>query len=195
VSAVSDLLAARRPHRADAARNFDAIVRAAREEFTERGARGPVEDIARRAGVGVATLYRNFPTRESLIEAAYVAEVDEACQYAAELAGLPPADALELWLGRFASCLNAKRALIEGIARESGAFQACRAAIYAAGGPLLEAAQAAGAVRGDVDIDDVMRFIMSVTAAVYRDDSQRSRVILMAVSGLRAPGRPRHPGA
>lgn len=187
MSAVSDLLATRRPHRADAARNFDAILRAAREEFTERGAYGPVEDIARRAGVGVATLYRNFPTRESLIEGVYVAEVDEVCQYAADLADLPPGQALEAWLARFAVYMNAKRALIEGLTRESEAYQTCRTAIYAAGGPLLEAAQAAGEARTDIDIDDVMRFIMGVTVGIYRDDAQRDRVIRLAITSVRVP--------
>ena len=193
MSAVSDLLAARRPHRADAARNFDAIVRAAREEFTERGGQVPVEDIARRAGVGVATLYRNFPTRDDLIEAVYVAEVDQVCEYAAELAGLAPGKALDAWLVRFAVYMNAKRALIEGLTRvsqvrEFEAYRTCRTAIYAAGGPLLEAAQASGAARTDISIDDVMRFIMGVTAGVYTGDDQRDRVIRLAIDSVRAPG-------
>jgi AcrR family transcriptional regulator len=193
VSAVSDLLAARRPHRADAARNFDSIVRAARDEFTERGADGPMENIARRAGVGIATLYRNFPTRESLIEAVYVAEVDQVCQYARELADLPPGEALEAWLARFAVYMNTKRALIEGLTRESvaqqrasPAYQTCRSAIYAVGGPLLGTAQEAGAARTDVDIDDVMRFILGVTVGVYRDDDQRDRVIRLAIDSIHA---------
>jgi AcrR family transcriptional regulator len=193
VSAVSELRATRRPHRADAARNFDSIIRAAREEFTERGADGPMENIARRAGVGVATLYRNFPTRESLIEAVYVAEVDQVCQYSEELSSLPPGAALDAWLARFAVYLNTKRALIEGLTHESQAYQrasqayqTCRTAIYAAGGPLLRAAQEAGAARTDVDIDDVMRFIMGVTVGVYRDDDQRDRGIRLAIASIRA---------
>jgi AcrR family transcriptional regulator len=68
--AMTDLLAQRRPHRADAARNFEALLVAARDAFTELGVEASLEEIARRAGVGIATLYRNFPTREELIESA-----------------------------------------------------------------------------------------------------------------------------
>jgi AcrR family transcriptional regulator len=185
MNAVSELLAGRRPHRADAARNFDSIVRAAREEFTERGADGPMENIARRAEVGIATLYRNFPTRESLIEAVYVAEVDQVCQYSDDLAGLPAGEALDAWLARFAVYMNTKRALIQGLTRESQAYQTCRAAIYAAGGPLLSAAQEDGTARADVDIDDVMRFVMGVTAGTYRDEDQRDRIIRLAIASIR----------
>jgi AcrR family transcriptional regulator len=81
-----DLLDERRPHRADAARNFDAILAAARAEFTEHGTDAALDDIARRAGVGPATLYRNFATRGDLVEAVYVAEVDALCQDATRLA-------------------------------------------------------------------------------------------------------------
>ncbi|HEX3791330.1 MAG TPA: helix-turn-helix domain-containing protein [Pseudonocardiaceae bacterium] len=193
MTAVSDLLAARRPHRADAARNFDAILAAGRAVFTEKGAEGALEDVARRAGVGIATLYRNFPTRESLIEAVYVAEVDQVCQYADELTGLAPGDAFNAWLERFAVYLNTKRALVEGLSRESvegfqqdEAYQTSRSAIYATGGPLLERAQAAGTARGDVDIDDVMRFILGVTAGIYRDEDQRSRIVRMAIRSVDA---------
>lgn len=185
MSAVSDLLAARRPHRADAARNFDAILAAARAQFAESGADRPMEEIARRAGVGVATLYRNFPTRESLIEAVYVDEVDRVCQYAQTLADLPAGNALVAWLTRFAVYLNAKRALIEGLTRESDAYQICRGAIYATGGPLLAAAQQAGAARTDLDIDDVMRFILAVTAGIYRDGGQQDRIIRLAIESIR----------
>jgi AcrR family transcriptional regulator len=83
---VSDLLAARRPHRVDAARNFDAILAAARALFAEQGTDVLLADVARRAGVGAATLYRHFPTREDLAEAVYVAEVDDLCRYGEELA-------------------------------------------------------------------------------------------------------------
>jgi hypothetical protein len=95
---------------------------------------------------------------------------------------------LEAWLARIAVYMNAKRALIEGLTRELRAYQTCCTAIYTAAGPLLDSAQAAGAARIDIDIDIVMRFIMSVTAGIYRDDSQRDRLIRLAVSSVRAPG-------
>jgi len=75
-------LRARRPHRADAARNFDALVAAARDVLTEYGVDAPMDEVARRAGVSIATLYRNFPTREQLLENAYVSEVEAVCRFA-----------------------------------------------------------------------------------------------------------------
>lgn len=193
---VSELLAARRPHRADAARNFDAILTAARAAFSEKASEVSLEEIARRAGVGIATLYRNFPTRESLIEGVYIVEVEEVCAYADQLTPLDPGQALDAWLVRFAQYMHTKRALIEGLTRaaadeltrESAAYRTCRAAIYATGGPLLERAQAAGSARTDVDIDDVMRYLMGVTFSVYRDEDQRRRVFEMAIKTLHGTG-------
>lgn len=184
VTAVSDLLASRRPHRADAARNFDAILAAAREVFSEKGTETSMEDVARRAKVGIATLYRNFPTRESLIEGVYVTEVDAVCQYADTLSQLPPGDALDAWLVRFADYMHTKRVLIEGLTRASEAYQTCRTALYATGGPLLEQAQAAGKARTDVDVDDVMRLIMCLTLGIYRDGSQKNRILRMVIDSL-----------
>ena len=76
-----------RPMRADAARNHDKLLAAAREAFTEDGADASLEDIARRAGVGIGTLYRNFPTRQALLEAVYVDEVEAICRAADDLGG------------------------------------------------------------------------------------------------------------
>ncbi|WP_243420777.1 helix-turn-helix domain-containing protein [Micromonospora globispora] len=84
---------ARRPKRADARRNYEALVAAAREAFGERGTSASLEEIARRAQVGIGTLYRHFPTRQELLEAVYVDEVEALCRSAAELADLPPWDA------------------------------------------------------------------------------------------------------
>src|SRR6478609_131835 len=90
-----------RPKRADARRNYDALVAAAREAFTERDQSASLEDIARRAGVGIGTLYRHFPTRADLIEAVYVEEVEALCRSADDLVDAPPWDALVGWLHRF----------------------------------------------------------------------------------------------
>ena len=136
--AVADLLAERRPHRADAARNFDAILAAGRKAFAAGGTEVSLDEIARHAGVGVATLYRNFPSREDLVEAVYVTEVDELCRYGERLAGRgDPWDALVSWLRRFVSYLGTKRILLDALDRESGAFRACRDALYVTGEPLL----------------------------------------------------------
>ncbi len=183
---VADLLAQRRPHRADAARNFDLLLVAARDAFTELGVDVSLEEIARRAGVGIATLYRNFPAREDLIESVYVAEVDAVCRFADELAHAEPWDALVAWLRRFVTYMATKRALIEGLNRESQAFQACRGALAEAGEPLLRRAQLARAARCDMDIDDVMRLVIGITAVAYPSEDQRERVFRMALDGIRA---------
>src|SRR5712671_2615716 len=119
---LADVVSHRRPHRADAVRNFDTLLSAARAAFAEAGTEVSLEEVARRAGVGIATLYRNFPTREDLIECVYVAEVDALCQYGAELVGLDSWTALVHWLRRFVAYLGTKRVLIDGLNGESGAY-------------------------------------------------------------------------
>ena len=182
---VGDLLAARRPHRADAARNFDSILSAARELFAEFGTDVLLSDVAVRAGVGIATLYRHFPTREDLAEAVYVAEVDALCSYGDELAAShEPGEALEQWIRRFVTYMATKRALLAALDRDSGAFLACKAALYESGGPLLVAAQNAGFARDDVNIDDVMRYIIGVTSSPFGSDAQRERILQLAVDAV-----------
>src|SRR5512135_3172494 len=83
----------RRPKRADARRNYDKVIAAAREAFAERGASTSLEEIARRAEVGIGTLYRNFPNRQALLEAVYVDEVESLSRSAAEFDALAPWDA------------------------------------------------------------------------------------------------------
>src|SRR5215218_2283110 len=90
-----------RPKRADARRNYDKVLAAAREAFAEGGESTALEEIARRAGVGIGTLYRNFPNRQALLETLYVDEVEEMCRSAAELDRSHPWEALNAWLERF----------------------------------------------------------------------------------------------
>src|SRR3954464_11471458 len=90
-----------RPKRADARRNYDALVAAARAAFTERDQSASLEDIARRAGVGIGTLYRHFPTRSDLIEAVYVEEVEALARSAEDVTELEPWEALVKWLHGF----------------------------------------------------------------------------------------------
>jgi AcrR family transcriptional regulator len=80
----------RRPKRADARRNYDKLVGAAREAFAADGTSASLEDVARRAEVGIGTLYRHFPTRQHLLEAVYVDEVEAMSRQAEDLAELPP---------------------------------------------------------------------------------------------------------
>jgi AcrR family transcriptional regulator len=181
-----DTLAERRPRRVDAARNFDALLAAAREAFTDSGLETSLEDVAKRARVGIGTLYRNFPTREILIDSVYAAEVDDLCDYAEEVGSLEPWAALVAWLGRFVEHLGSKHAFVGELNRESTPVNASRDALWAAGGPLLTRAQRAGEVRPRVEIDDVMRLIVGVTSVSFADDDQRDRVVAMVLDGIRA---------
>ncbi|WP_435207299.1 TetR/AcrR family transcriptional regulator [Micromonospora sp. bgisy143] len=176
---------AQRPKRADARRNYDALIAAARDAFAENGAAASLEDVARRAGVGIGTLYRNFPTRRHLFEAVYVEEVRALSRSAEDLAELPPWDALVAWLHRFVAYVATKRALAEQLLHDSEIFGTCRTEIYAAGEPLMRRAQTAGAVRDDVGFDDVVRLISGLTMAQFPSPEQRDRVLGVALDGLR----------
>src|SRR5256885_4802288 len=101
------------PKRADARRNHDKLVAVARAVFTEDGTSAPLEDVAERAGLGIGTLYRHFPTRQALLEAVYVDEVEAMARAANELSALPPWDALSEWLPQYVRVATTKRALNE----------------------------------------------------------------------------------
>jgi AcrR family transcriptional regulator len=179
----------RRPQRADARRNYDKLIAAAREAFTERDRSASLEDIARRAGVGIGTLYRHFPTRTDLIEAVYVEEVEALCQSADVLRDEPPWDALVAWLHRFIAYVTTKQALAEELFavadRDSDVFRACRVAFYGAGEPLLRRAQEAGVVRQDVSVDDVVKMFGGIAKIQGADPATVERILSVALDGLR----------
>ncbi|WP_405824180.1 TetR/AcrR family transcriptional regulator [Streptomyces sp. NBC_01390] len=181
---VSDFVAARRPHRKDAARNYDALLSAAREAFAEHGSAASLEDIARRAGVGIGTLYRNFPTRRHLFETVYADEVDALCRYALEVADLPPWEALTAWLHRFVGYTVTKQAVREALDHEAEIFLTCRESMYLAGGPLFERAQQAGEARTDMSFDDLLRMLAGITSTSFLDDTQRDRILAVALDGV-----------
>ncbi|MBZ9644790.1 TetR/AcrR family transcriptional regulator [Streptomyces sp. PSKA30] len=183
---VSEIVASRRPHRKDAARNYDALLAAAREAFAEHGADASLEDIARRAGVGIGTLYRNFPTRRHLFESVYAGEVNDLCQVAQEVADREPWEALTAWLHRFTGYMVTKRAVREALNDESDIFLTCRESMYAAGTPLFERAQQAGVARKDMDFGDLLRMVAGITSTNFVDDAQRDRVLSVALDGVRA---------
>ena len=175
-----------RPLRADARRNFDALVSAARDAFTEQGTSASLEEIARRAEVGIGTLYRHFPTRDALVEAVYVEEVERVVRDADEIAAHEPWEALVLWMRRLSRYVSTKRVLIEGLNRESPVLMNCRSLLWASGRPILERAQRAGVARGDVTIEDAMRLVHGVSAVAFPTDEDRDRVVGLAIDGLRA---------
>jgi AcrR family transcriptional regulator len=178
-----------RPRRADARRNYDKLIAAAREAFAEQGTSASLEEIARRAGVGIGTLYRHFPSRQDLLEAVYVEEVEEVCESAAELAGLPPWDALAGWLHRVVAYVGRKHALAEELwnylDRDAEVFQGCRTALFAAGEPLLERAQQAGAVRPDANLDDILQIVGGIGKNPTTPPDQVEHVLGIALDGLR----------
>lgn len=179
------LLDERRPRRIDARRNFDAILDAAATAYAELGAGVGMEEIARRAGVGVATLYRNFPTRTALMEAVYLATVDELVTFGEAIRDANPWNALLTWLEKFADFMRTKHPLVTVLTEDSVVYLPTREAIYGIAEPLFDRALEAGMVRPDLNADDVMRVIFAVTGGIYQDDQQRQRAIHTVLDGIR----------
>jgi AcrR family transcriptional regulator len=178
-----------RPKRADALRNYEKLVAAGREAFTEADRSASLEDIARRAGVGIGTLYRHFPTRTDLVQAIYVDEVEALSRSAEQLADLEPWEALTSWLGRFVGYVATKQALADelfAIAEERQAvFAGCRSMLHAAGQPLLRRAQDARIVRSDVTIEEVVRLVAGIAKIPADDPADIQRILAVALDGLR----------
>jgi AcrR family transcriptional regulator len=185
----------RRPKRADARRNYDKVVAAAREAFAERGDATSLEEIARRAGVGIGTLYRNFPNRQALLEAVYVDEVESLCRSAAEFDGLPPWEAFSAWVHRLVGYLATKQALahelLEYLGRDAPLFTACRASLMTSGEPLLERAQQAKVVRGDTSLWDIIQMVGGIAKIPGAEPEQIEHLLTITLDGLRY----RPPGA
>jgi AcrR family transcriptional regulator len=180
---------AERPMRADAKRNREQLLAAARAAFTERGSDASLEDIARRAGVGVGTLYRHFPTRQALVEAVYVEEVEALCRSAADEVDGSSWDALVQWFNRFVDYVATKRALIDEmiatIGQDARIFRSCHDAIFTAGEPLLNRAKADGFVRPDVEFMDAIRIVSGITMLKHGTPDEIRRVLGVALDGLR----------
>jgi AcrR family transcriptional regulator len=178
-----------RPKRADARRNYEKVLTAAREAFAEGGDSTALEEIARRAGVGIGTLYRHFPNRQALLEALYVNEVEEVCRSAGELDGGDPWQALNAWFERLIGYLATKQALAQELLNyvdsDAALFRVCRTSLYDAGGPLLEHAQAAGVVRRDVEFPDVMQMVIGIAKIPTSDPNQTKHILRIALDGLR----------
>ena len=179
-----------KPLRADARRNRERLLDAALALFLEDGPDVPLEAVARRAGVGIGTLYRHFPTREALVEAAYRSEVAHLAEAAEELLrDRPPDAALAAFMDRFVDYAATKRGLkgmLMSVA-ESGSdvFVDTKTQITAAVASLVEAGIAAGAIRSDVDADDVLRAMGAVWAVPAGSEDQARRVLMLVMDGLR----------
>ncbi|HEY4023605.1 MAG TPA: helix-turn-helix domain-containing protein [Pseudonocardiaceae bacterium] len=151
-----------RPRRADAQRNRDLLLAAAKDVFTERGIDAPLDDVARRAGVGNATMYRHFPTRSDLIVAVYADEVADLCARGEGLAAThEPREALFSWLADFIAHVASKKELALAIADDragtrSTLFGQWHAAMHATATTLLTRARRVAAVRADLDVADLL---------------------------------------
>jgi len=181
-----------RPKRADARRNEEKLLTAAREAFAERGAETSLEDIARRAEVGIGTLYRHFPTRPALLEAVYTDEVEQICRSADDFAALEPWEALTAWLRRYAGFAATKHALfaelLPYIGQDAEVFQSCKTAIRTTGDALLQRAQEAGVVRPDVTFMDVARMVGGIATIRMAEQDEIERILDVALDGLRPRG-------
>jgi AcrR family transcriptional regulator len=186
---VSEVTSSARLMRADARRNYEKLIAAGREAFTEDGSSASLEEIARRAGVGIGTLYRHFPTRQALLEAVYVEEVDALCRSAEDLRDEAPWEALVAWLHRFVDYVATKEALAQElfayVDRDADVFRHCHTLFYGAGEPLLQRAQEAGLVRADTNITDVVRMVAGIAKMPSSTPDQVVRILDMALDGLR----------
>jgi AcrR family transcriptional regulator len=180
--------------RADARRNNAALLDAAAAAFIESGVSVPVRDIAARAGVGVGTIYRHFPTRADLIVAVYRHQV-QACAEAgpALLASCErPHDALAHWIGMFVDFLVTKHGLAEALGSDDAAFQTLHAyfldRLVPVCGQLLDAAAAAGEIRPGLDPYELLRGVGSLCAGAGSDPRYNPRhLVELLVAGLRIP--------
>jgi AcrR family transcriptional regulator len=180
---------ARRPQRADARRNYDRLIEAARKGFTANGTDTSLEAIARDAGVGIGTLYRHFPNRQALLEGVYLGEIQNLADSAVRLRDIPPWEALQQWLRGFLGYAVTKRAiameLVATLGQESEFFQLCHTAIRESGGLLMQRAQEAGELRTDLEFRDVIRLVGGIAWAENLDPDQVDRMFTVILDGLR----------
>ncbi len=180
--------------RADARRNRAQILVAAEICFAEEGVGVPIDDIARRACVGVGTVYRHFPTKEALAEAVVVTRMEALVEEARDLAASDdPGEAFFDFLERLSETGTAKRDLVDAL---SGAgidvkerLSSEKERLKAAAETLLDRAQKAGAVRGDVSLADLFGLVMGTCASAAHGDIEcsQARMFSIVCDGLRVP--------
>lgn len=177
--------------RADAQRSLDALLHAAKEVFATSGVDAPVREIAEKADVGLGTLYRHFPQRSDLIAAVFRREID-ACADAAPIlsAERDPFDALTSWMQRYAAFVAAKRGLAKALHSGNPAFDNLSSyfdkRLRPAFRTLLEAAAVAGAIRVDIDADELLGAVASLCMSAHNSEPGRAeRMVALIVDGLR----------
>ncbi len=147
-------------------------------------------EISRRAGVGMATLYRNFPGRRELLEALFTDEVDAICQAAETVDGETPGVVLMAWLHRFFAFATTKHHVASELLAHSDSsnpvFSESRARVLAAGRPLLVAAQQVHEVRDDLTLEQVLDMVVAI-AVIQGDTRYLAPILQTALDGLRPP--------
>jgi AcrR family transcriptional regulator len=176
--------------RADAERNRARILAAARAGFAAADTTMSMAEISRRAGVGMATLYRNFPGRRELLEALYTDEVNAVCDATETVGGETPGAVLMAWLRRFFAFSTSKRPiaaeLLAHVERSDTVFNESRARVLAAGRPLLVGAQHTHEVRDDLTLEQILDLIVAI-ATIHGDTRYLEPVLQTALDGLRPP--------
>jgi AcrR family transcriptional regulator len=180
-----------KPRRGDARRNRERLLAAATEAFREADEQVSLEAVARRAGVGIGTLYRHFPTREDLVEAVYLSELDRLVASGAELLAAEPPDlALRAWMDRFIDWVAGKQGMVETLRAmfASGAIlrSEMQERLIAT---IAEFLDAGGSLRDDVEAADVLRSLIGLISVggAGPDHSSLDRTLDLLLDGLRRP--------
>lgn len=187
--------------RADARRNIDGLLQAAKTVFATAGVDAPVREIADKAGVGVGTVYRHFPHRADLIAAVFRREIDACADAAPVLAAEHrPGEALARWMQRYAAFVATKRGLATALHSGDPAFDALPAYFEQRLRPalrgLLQAAAAAGEARADVEPDELLGAVASLCMRAHDDRPDLARrMVALLVDGLRYGAKPAANGA
>ena len=182
-----------RKPRADSLRNRDLLLTAAKAAFADLGADAPLEEIARRAGVGIGTLYRHFPTREALVAAVYAREIAQLAASAdALLAQGSAGEALEAWLDLLIDYMATKRVMAPALRADPGEgsklYASTGATILPSLERLTEAARAAGDIRSDIGFEDILRMMSGLSLGYEQPgwDAGARRLLSVMMAGLRA---------
>lgn len=178
--------------RADARRNRDLLVSVASAVVAEQGAEASLEEIARRAGVGSATLHRHFPSRLALLDAVFAERVASLCELAASHAA-DPGDGVVRWLREVVRHAVRNRGLVTSLLKGTG--DSCHARILAAASRLVAGAQEGGALRQDVTAEELLKLANGVALASGEDEELADRLLTLAVTGLVRTPRGRVQGA
>ena len=177
--------------RADAQRSIEALIQAAKEVFSTAGVDAPVREIADKAGVGIGTLYRNFPQRADLVAAVFRQQVDACAEAAAILAAEhAPGEALARWMQRYAAFIATKRGLAPALHSGDPTFNALpayfRQRLQPALQGLLDKAAAAGEARDDVDVEELLFAVAGLCmSAQDSKPDHAARMVALLVDGLR----------